>query len=70
MVAQANTNTRDQFLDSTDLRSEVVAAVYGIQTSHAKMFDMFFSDGRIQVDLIMGLGDLAYESTREPTSTA
>ncbi|PZS31231.1 MAG: restriction endonuclease subunit R [Pseudonocardiales bacterium] len=65
LVGQATTNSKSQFLDSPDLRNEVIAAVLGNQTSHSKMFDMFTSDGKIQVELVTGLGELLYEYARE-----
>ncbi|MDQ2955453.1 MAG: DEAD/DEAH box helicase family protein [Actinomycetota bacterium] len=61
LVNQARINSKSQFLDSPDLRSEVIGVLLGNQESHSQMFDIVTASDRLQVELVTGLGELLYE---------
>jgi type I restriction enzyme R subunit len=61
LLDQARTNTRSQFVESPDLRDGVTAALLSNNAAHSRMLDRFTADGRLQVELIHGLGELIHE---------
>jgi len=69
LVTQAQTNTKEQFLDSPDLDDAVIGAVSDNQGSHNKMADVFFDDTSRRIDLVERIGALvhAYAATTAPT---
>lgn len=66
--AQAETNTKEQFVESPDLNNAVVEAVIGNQTSHNKMADIFFTDDHIKHALVRVLGELVHENVKADAS--
>ena len=69
LITQAQTNTKEQFLDSPDLDDAVIGAVSDNQGSHNKMADVFFDDTSRRIDLVERIGALvhAYAATTAPT---
>ena len=62
-MSQARQNSRAQFLDS-HLRDEVVGALLANQSAHNRMAGAFTADGKVQDELIRGLGELLYERAK------
>lgn len=60
--AQAQANTKKQFVESPDLSGAVEDAVLDAHDSHTKMTDHFFSDPRFKVELVRVLGELVHEN--------
>jgi type I restriction enzyme R subunit len=65
LMAQARTNSKAQFLDSPDLRDEVVGAFLTNQAAHSRMAELFSADGKVQEELVRGLGELLYERAKK-----
>jgi type I restriction enzyme, R subunit len=64
LMSQARQNSKAQFLDSPDLRDEVVGALMTNQSAHNRMAELFTADGKVQDELIRGLGELLYERAK------
>ena len=62
--AQAEANTRKQFVESPDLSGAVSDAVLEQQDSHNRMADYFFADERIRVELVQLVGELVHENLK------
>jgi type I restriction enzyme R subunit len=65
LMSQARQNSEAQFLDSPDLRDEVVDALLSNQSAHNRMSELFTADGKVQNELIRGLGELLYERAKK-----
>jgi type I restriction enzyme R subunit len=65
LMAQARGNSRAQFLDSPDLRDEVVGALLTNQAAHNRMAELFSADGKVQDELVRGLGELLFERAKD-----
>jgi type I restriction enzyme R subunit len=70
LVAQARKNSKAQFLDSPDLRDEVVSALLDNQAAHNKMTARFTADRRVQAEVIRSLGELIYDLVASSAAAA
>jgi type I restriction enzyme R subunit len=60
LVTQAQANSKTQFLESPDLNDAVVGAVLSNQTSHNKMAEYFFGEGKGPAELVHMIGALVH----------
>jgi type I restriction enzyme R subunit len=66
--AQAHANREQQFVESQDLSNKVTEAVINNQATHSRMADYFFTDDRLQAEVVRALGRLVYENLRAGAS--
>jgi type I restriction enzyme R subunit len=64
--AQANANTKKQFVESPDLSDAVTDAALGHPASHTTTADNSFIDDDVKIRLVRLLGNLGHENIRAP----
>ncbi|GAA3632923.1 type I restriction endonuclease subunit R [Microlunatus ginsengisoli] len=62
--AQAEANTRKQFVESPDLSDAVTDAVLSTQDSHNRMTEHYFTDEQVKTQLVRLLGELVHENVQ------
>lgn len=70
LVTQAQANSKTQFLESPDLNDAVTGAILSNQTSHNKMADYFFGEGKGPAELIHMIGALVHLHAQDPVAQA
>lgn len=61
---QAIANSRSQFVESPDLDAALVDAMLGMQSSHNRMVEVFFSRADQRPKLLKAIGELVHETVR------